>query len=105
MVAELTHNPETRFQPVIMPDSFGRISKKELAVYFGYFSNRAGQVFIRTERLRVMKFTDSVLSEVGISADEYARTRIFDRATTARIIHLFHLNLPSHESLHKIQPR
>lgn len=64
-----------------------RISKKRLAIIFELYSRRTGRHY--PERLRKEVFTDAVLEELGLSAETYRRTRVFDAATTMKIISYF----------------
>lgn len=64
-----------------------RISKKELAIIFGFYSPASGRT--KTTRLRREVFTDLVLSELGMSEETYRARRIFLPAETNRIIDYF----------------
>lgn len=67
-----------------------RISKKELAVIFRFFSPGSGRT--KTTRLRSEVFTDLVLQELGIAPDVYRRRRVFPPAETKKIIEYFKID-------------
>jgi len=64
-----------------------RISKKRLAIIFELYSRRTGRHY--PERLRKEVFTDTVLQEIGLTVEDYRRTRVFDAVTTMKIISYF----------------
>lgn len=73
-----------------------RISKKELSIIFGFYSTKSGRPY--SHRLRKEVFTDVVLSELEIPADQYRAIRIFNPMQTARIVSYFNI---SKDDLHK----
>jgi len=66
-----------------------RISKKELAIIFGFFSPASGRA--KTQRLRDEVFTDTVLEELNISQETYRRRRTFNADQTKRIKDYFQI--------------
>lgn len=66
-----------------------RISKKELAIIFGFFSPASGRA--KTYRLREEVFTDTVLHELQISPETYRRRRTFTAEQTKRIKDYFNI--------------
>jgi hypothetical protein len=64
-----------------------RISKKQLSYVFGLYSRRTGRHY--PNKLRTEVFTDTVLEELNLSPEEYARRRTFDYPTSRRIIEYF----------------
>lgn len=62
------------------------LSKKDLCIIMGL--HNAGNATYLYATLRQKVFTDDILSQLGMTPEEYRRTRIFDRATTLRIIEL-----------------
>ena len=67
-----------------------RISKKELAIIFGFYSRGSGRT--KTQRLRAEVFTDLVLQELGIPVEVYKIRRVFLPAETAKIVDYFKIN-------------
>lgn len=76
-------------QAKTMSMAIRRISKKELAVIFQFFSPGSGRT--KTTRLRQEVFTDFVLSELGIDPEVYRRRRVFPPAETKKIIDYFQI--------------
>lgn len=74
-----------------------RISKKELAIIFGFYSRGSGRA--KTQRLREEVFTDLVLAEIGITKDTYRRRRIFMPTETAKIVDYFQIKPNELEAL------
>lgn len=74
-----------------------RISKKELAIIFGFYSRGSGRA--KTQRLREEVFTDLVLAEIGITEDTYRRRRIFMPTETAKIVDYFQIKPNELEAL------
>lgn len=68
-----------------------RISKKELAIIFGFYSRGSGRT--KTTRLRAEVFTDVVLQELGIPEEVYRIRRIFLPAETAKIVDYFKITI------------
>jgi len=66
-----------------------RISKKQLAIVFGFYS--PGSARARTERLREEVFTDVVLEELGISEEFYKSRRIFPARESKAIMDYFNI--------------
>lgn len=66
------------------------LSKKDLCIIMGLWNNRDS--IPRYAALRSKVFTDDVLSQIGMTPDQYRRTRIFDRATTLRILEVLQIS-------------
>ena len=68
----------------IAPPPPARVSKKDLAIHFGYQADN-------TRYLRSTVFTDPVLDQLQISAARYAEARTFTAWETQRIYTFFRI--------------
>jgi hypothetical protein len=67
-----------------------RLSKKELAIVFDFYSPGSGRA--KTARLREEVFTDSVLAALQIPLERYQKIRRFNAEETKRIKEFFNIS-------------
>lgn len=75
------------------------LSKKEIALYFDLVTSSG---MIKYKSLRDHFFTDTVLSQIEMTREEFNKTRIFTYQQTKAIIRIFEIELSDiHETVKK----
>ena len=75
------------------------LSKKEIALYFNLVTSSG---MIKYKSLREHFFTETVLSQIGMTGEEYNKARIFTYQQTKEIIKIFEIEQKDiHEDIKK----